>query len=184
MVSSPAGAPSASQVTLLAQQIQQYLVRHRLERFEVRSHFPIDLGTMGLSVDWASGDDVSVLTPAIALVEKGLDQSQVRWVIDIEETWQENEQRSQLYANRAVAEYWHLSTAQVELRTWGDLANGAYRRRQLYQVGAQVSPAVLPKMPLQVQEPLPLYFLTRTTSGHRTYIGHLLALQLREDGLL
>ncbi|MEL6470126.1 MAG: Uma2 family endonuclease [Cyanobacteria bacterium J06623_4] len=183
MVSSPAGAPSASQVTLLAQQIQQYLVRHQLEQFEVRSHLPIYRGA-GLLVDRASGDAAVVLTPAIALVEKIHGQSQVRWVIDIDETWHENEQRLQLYANSAIAEYWHLSTAQVELRTWGDLVDGAYRRRQLHQVGAQVSPAVLPKLPLQVQEPLPLYFLTRTTSGHRTYIGHLLALQLREDGLL
>ncbi|MEL6159432.1 MAG: Uma2 family endonuclease [Cyanobacteria bacterium J06627_32] len=184
MVSSPAGVPSVSQVNRLTQQIQQYLVRHRLERFEVRSHLSIFPEPIGPGIDESSVNSSSVLRPAIALLENTNGQSQVRWAIDIADTWQESDLRSQLYAEAAIAEYWHLSTVQVELRTWTDRVDGAYCCRRLYQVGEQISPAILPKMWLQVQEPLPLYFLTRTTSGHRTYIGHALALQLCDDGLL
>ncbi len=134
----------------------------------------------------------------------------VRWVIDTVEgdatgsCLASSQALSHFYARLGVMDCWILSLPQIELRaysvlssrTWSKTASplsgaveasideaAGYRRTRLYSVGEQASPTSISDMMLRVQEPLPLYFLTRTATGQRTHITNALPLQVCSDDL-
>lgn len=88
------------------------------------------------------------------------------------------QQQAQAYAREGVAECWLLDIANVELRIYRDLSSTGYRQRSLVHEGATISPLAFPQLKLTVQEPLPLFFLTRTTTGQKTYPAKMLPLRL------
>lgn len=130
------------------------------------------------------------IRPAIAVLEQvtPADQGTIRWILDIEDDRQQPETgytraeaadlRSQLYAQAQIPEYWLLTLSQVELRLYRQPTRHGYQQRKLLQVGERASPAVFPFLALQVEEPLPLYFLTRTLEGQKTYTCQALPLQV------
>lgn len=166
------------QVCLLKHQIQQYLDYLNLGQFEVRTD------SLWLGREWS--DD---LNPRLSVFNMMDMQPMACWVIEVigEEAlgsltecsrarW--FKQRSQLYASLEITDYWLFSLPQVELRTYDSPAAIGYRHQRLRQVGAQASPTVIPEIALTIQEPLPLYFLTRTLKGQRTYVSGALPLQV------
>lgn len=171
------------QVVSLRQQIQQHLAQQGVEGLVVRSHEPIRI------------DQYSELKPALALVsqataadglnidesnidESNIEQPDIRWVLEITDKAADSYPRRELYAKRAIADYWHLSTQTMELQIYSGLAEATYQTHRLLMVGDQANLTALPTLHLRVQEPLPLYFLTRTARGQRTYESAALPLQL------
>ena len=68
-------------------------------------------------------------------------------------------------AYKGVAEYWLLDTRQVELTVYRDPIDVGYQKQRCFYVGSLVSPIHFPSLMLEIQEPLPLHFLTRTAVG-------------------
>ncbi|MEL7331973.1 MAG: hypothetical protein AAFN12_06970 [Cyanobacteria bacterium J06560_2] len=132
------------------------------------------------------------LTPTLAIASKTAGVQTIHWALDIDPPQIDPPQidppknaavstahtASQFFARSTVAEYWSLDTAQVELRTYRLPQANEYQQQQLFCVGQQLSIQAFPHITLQVQEPLPLYFLTRTTNGQRTYSYTQLPLKL------
>lgn len=184
------------QVERLRQQLQQCLAQQNFQEFEVRSHYPIRI------------NPYSELRPTLTVVSTQQSQETIHWVIEINKTdiktginqtgkHKGQNLRSRLYAHYGITEYWALSTEQVELRTHHtpesvsqeddiapydvapyDLAQ--YQHHQLQHVGEQTHPMAFPQLTMHIQEPLPLFFLTRTATGHRTYIETMLPLQVQQ----
>jgi len=190
----PISEQLARQVERLRQQIQQALAQAGYEGFEVRSHYPIQINAS------------SELKPTLTVLSIQQSQATIHWVMDIDKPEIDRTEldktdqhsnlylnpsqdlRSQLYAHHGIAEYWSLSTEQVELRTHHTLKtndslddglSAQYQHHQLQHVGEQMHPLAFPQLKMQLQEPLPLYFLTRTATGHHTYIETMLPLQLK-----
>jgi len=86
-------------------------------------------------------------------------------------------QRSHLYAELGIVDYWLLVLQSAELRTHCTHAAYQSQPQRLWHVGDRVSPASIPELKLAVQEPLPLYFLTPTSKGPRNYASHALPLR-------
>lgn len=174
----PGGEQIDRQIALLVRQIEQHLNENGLDGFEVRSHYPIYI------------DNHSVLKPAITLVEPLPEQTRIHWALDIFDAPTDDALRAATYAKCKISEYWNLRIDQVELRiktapcdTSCDAScDASYQRHQLLMVGEQSAPSLLPQLQLRVQEPLPMYFLTRTSKGQRTYIGEGVALQVTGVG--
>jgi hypothetical protein len=112
----------------------------------------------------------------------------IRWVIDVAESNYSMlsaesvadvfSSRAQICAGLAIADYWQLMPAQSALKTYHSPSPSGYQQQRLWHVGDQVSPTAIPEMTLRLQEPLPLYFLTRTLKGPRTYPAQALPLQV------
>ncbi|PZO57786.1 MAG: hypothetical protein DCF15_06525 [Phormidesmis priestleyi] len=77
-----------------------------------------------------------------------------------------------------VCDYWCLRAASVELRIGMLRAQGQQLPSRLLQVGERAIATALPDFALCLQEPLPLYFLTRTLTGQRIYAHQPLPLQV------
>ncbi len=75
-------------------------------------------------------------------------------------------------------DYWCLRTASVELLIRALMVGGLRSPSKLLQRGERAIATALPGLALCLQEPLPLYFLTRTLAGQRTYIHTPLPLQV------
>lgn len=158
-------------ISLLTYQIRRALAQLGCEGLSVQSHQPIKL------------NDCCELKPAIAVIKSPTTRSHVidcahsnsssslRWVLDIADEGlnQRGTRRSQLFAQSAVCDYWSVTVSQAELRTYQGPTAAGYQRCELRQVGEPVTPASLPQISLCMQEPLPLYFLTRSLKGQRTY---------------
>ncbi|MEL7142904.1 MAG: Uma2 family endonuclease [Cyanobacteria bacterium J06643_4] len=163
------------QVMSLRQQIQQQLDRQGMEGWVVRSHSPIRI------------DNYSELKPVLTLVSQAaVDEPNIHpntdpdihWVLEITDKARDSHPRSALYAKRLVSDYWHLSMQTMELQIYSGLAGATYQTHRLLMVGDQANLTALPTLRLRVQEPLPLYFLTRTARGQRTYASAALPLQI------
>jgi Uma2 family endonuclease len=87
-------------------------------------------------------------------------------------------ERRQRFAQAAIADYWAVDMAQVALSTYDSPQSNGYKQCKLLHVGERASPTALPQIALRLQEPLPLYFLTRTIRGQRTYTRWALPLQV------
>ncbi len=157
-------------VGLLQYQIQQYLDQLRPECFEVRTDALIE--------------GAYEFQPALFIVGPVEPDSEpaVRWVINIADSSvpgdRSLEQQSLLCARLAIADYWLLTPSQSALRTYSIPGPSGYEQQRLWHVGERVSPASIPEISLRLQEPLPLYFLTRTLKGQRTYASSALPLQV------
>lgn len=176
------------QIRLLQLQIQQHLDGVQQGVFDVRSRPALLIHSS------------CELKPAIAVFTKELGHQaasqsvgmrmsqdefqyqdlQIQWVIDIAEEGlnQPHTQRSQLYAQAGIGDYWSVTVAQSEVRTYHEPLSTGYRHCQLLQVGDAACPSMIAGITLQVQESLPLYFLTRTLSGPRAYGSVALPLQI------
>lgn len=164
----PYGDVLVQQVMSLRQQIQQHLDQQGVEGLVVRSHSPIRI------------DNYSELKPALTLASQtaAVDEPNIHWVLEITDQAIDSHPRRVLYAKRAIADYWHLSTQTMELRIHRALSGANYQTHRLLMVGDQANLTVLPSLHLRVREPLPLYFLTRTARGQRTYVSTALPLQI------
>ena len=184
----PSSEQQARQVERLSQQIQQNLEQAGWQGYEVRSHHPIKINTH------------SELRPTLTICSTHQPQQNIHWVIEIDKAeFADNNRyqdlRSHLYARQGITEYWALSTQQVALRTYhspkeGDtstschqltqepITQSTYKRERLLHVGEQVQSVSFPTLTMQIQEPLPLYFLTRSATGHHTYIETALPLKV------
>ncbi|MGD1895619.1 MAG: hypothetical protein ACFB16_01560 [Phormidesmis sp.] len=96
--------------------------------------------------------------------------SKIHWVIDINPEHGHRALRAQQFSQLGIAEYWSLDTQQVTLRTYQRPTANGYQHHQLFHVGDSVSPAAFSHLIFQLQEPLPLYFLTRTVTGQRAHL--------------
>lgn len=167
------------QVCLLQYQMQQYLNQLRPSCFAVRTD-----DSVASSV--ALSDGVSEFKPAISVLESKSAETEavVRWVISTvytDSSIADNRllnQQQHLCARLAIADYWLLTPLQSELRTYSMPNTLSYQQQQLCHVGERVSPSSIPEITLCIQEPLPLYFLTRTLKGQRTYESSALPLQV------
>ncbi len=97
----------------------------------------------------------------------------IHWVIEVvsaaDAAIESQTTRAHHYAKCGIAEYWSLAIDAVELRTYRLPTAASYQQRQLFHVGDSVSPQAFPHIELQIQEPLPLHFLTRTATGSKPY---------------
>jgi len=187
----PVGDQLSRQVERLRQQLQQRLAQIGYKGLEVRSHYPIPI------------NPYSELRPTLAVISTQRPTPHVHWVIEIDkaeiEYSTDQNLRSHLYAQKDIGEYWALSTQQVELRTHHtpkaiadstlcgqseqaqsrQMQSMRYHHQQLRHVGEQAPPVEFPELKMQMQEPLPLYFLTRTATGCRTYVETMLPLKVQ-----
>lgn len=118
---------------------------------------------------------VPIELPAETLLSSLVDISAVQWFIDFSQG-ELAAARKQVCARAAITEYWQLSLDTCELRTYSNLRAGEYQNSQLLQSGALASPISFPQLNLKLQEPVPLYFLTRTLNGQRVHISNMLPL--------
>lgn len=179
------------QIERLKQQLQYALKQAGYGAIEVRSHYPIRINPH------------SELRPTLTVLSTDSSHPQsshpnIHWVIDLNKAEYNNQSLSKLlYAHYGIAEYWAVSTQQVELRTYHspaanetkldrriedgdgsskDAAN--YQHSQLIHVGETASPSLFPRVNVCIQESLPLFFLTRSAIGHHTYIESTLSLSV------
>ncbi len=114
---------------------------------------------------------VLALTPTFVACSNA--SPHVHWVIDVvlsaEVSVADQTARARCYAEYGVAEYWSLAIDAVELRTYRLLTATGYQQRRLFHAGDCISPQAFSQITLQLQEPLPLYFLTRTATGTKSY---------------
>lgn len=85
---------------------------------------------------------------------------------------------NQLLAIAEGCDYWSLCMASVELRMGTLGVSKQQPPSKLLQVGERAIATALPNLVLRLHEPLPLYFLTRTLTGQRTYAHTPLPLQV------
>lgn len=187
----PTSAQRDRQVERLRGQLQRALAQANFEGVEVRAHHPIQI------------NPYSELRPTLTVLSMAQSPLSIHWVIEIDKAGtdlaatESQDLRTHLYAHHGIAEYWALSTEQVELRTHHTpkatmtltthnqleheqlTPRFQYQHHQLQHADEQVSPKGFPPLVLQLQEPLPLYFLTRTATGHRAYLETALPLQVR-----
>ncbi|MEL7353306.1 MAG: Uma2 family endonuclease [Cyanobacteria bacterium P01_A01_bin.116] len=163
----PDSAQCTRQIQLLQSQIQAHLNSLEADRFEVRSRYPIPI------------DDCCELKPAITVSELTTHRnithrdtthpssSIPRWVIDItdEDLHDQHLDRRQYFSRIGIPDYWCMDLAQVELRTYQNPTQSTYTTCTLLHIGECASPQSLPRVTIQVQEPTPLHFLTRTTNN-------------------
>ena len=98
--------------------------------------------------------------------EDWLDTNTV-WIIDLTED-SVDEIRIRLYAQAGVSNYWLLKHSSAELHLYQQPSASGYQSRRVLQVGDRASPNSVP-ITIQLQEPVPLYFMTRTLRGQQTY---------------
>lgn len=174
-------------IKLLQYQIQQHLGKP----FEVLVHQPLRIDSPG------------ELVPTLTVVERSPTATTLHWVLDLiaepsvdqpfvaepfvaepfvdrptPDTYLPSADRRQRFAQAAVTDYWAVDLSQVALRTYNRPQGDGYTQCKLLHVGEQASPTALPQIALRLQEPLPLYFLTRTLKGQRTYTRYALPLQI------
>ncbi|MGC1309263.1 MAG: hypothetical protein WA885_18740 [Phormidesmis sp.] len=153
----------------------QYQIQRRLQALDYRDCEVLERQRLQIN-------DHCELKPALTVVKRGhADIELKQWVIDIyfdffqeklsrpETPHQRDQRRSRILAQAGIINYWSLSLAHAELRTYATPTNVGYRQCRLLQVGDRASPTLWPALTLRVQEPVPLYFLTRTLAGPRTY---------------
>ncbi|MGC1219272.1 MAG: Uma2 family endonuclease [Phormidesmis sp.] len=173
----------ASQVQLLQQQLQRSLTDVRViclfaeEDQSLAPLFQLDSAQLDLAVK-----------PAIAVHANNTCPNTsdpapfIHWAIDIvsaaDATETAQTARAQHYAKCGIAEYWSLAIDAVELRTYRLPTAASYQQRRLFHTGALISPQAFPHITLQIQEPLPLYFLTRTATGPKSYVSSVFPLRL------
>jgi hypothetical protein len=173
-----------SQIGILQYQLQRCLDRLQLGRFEVRTE-----GEKWLRLKETGAiplEGFAIATLSILTYESPDAKPTMRWVIDVAEPGassaelpaQSLNERTQRCARLNVADYWLLSPEQSALQTYCLPSPSGYQQQRLWHVGEQVSPTAIPEMTLRIQEPLPLYFLTRTLQGQRTYPSRTLPLQV------
>lgn len=179
-----AARPTAldSQIYILQYQLQRCLDRLQLGRFEVRTTEPL---LEGLDEIRSTLFVLECVKPKC--VEPDTEPA-IRWVIDVAApralmpfaglSAKALAERTQRCARLQVADYWLLMLEQSALRTYYLPGLSGYQQQRLWHVGEQVSPTAIPEMTLRIQEPLPLYFLTRTLKGQRTYPSNALPLQV------
>ena len=80
---------------------------------------------------------------------------------------------AELYAQAGIANYWQLDLSSVELHTYQQLEASGYSLHRVLQVGDRAFPEGVP-ITVQLQEPVPLHFMTRTLNGQQTYQTHAL----------
>lgn len=85
--------------------------------------------------------------------------------------------RAQLYARAAVSDYWSLSLESTELQLYQQPSETGYQQHRVLQVGDWASPSTVP-LTVKLQEPVPLYFMTRTLRGQQTYESRALPISL------
>ena len=162
---------------LLQCQLQQFLTSESQEEraaenstdsaFDVRIVRPFEL------------DDSSHLQPVISVSEssktddyrEGISLSPI-WVLQIVEDLTDPAP-VELYARAGIYNYWQLDLNNVELYTYQRICESGYSQRRVLQVGDRVSPDKVP-LTVQLQEPVPLHFMTRTLNGQQTYQTHAL----------
>jgi hypothetical protein len=190
-------------IQLLQYQLQRGLRQQSAPSLTVRADHPIDwLTPMPGDPSDAYQPSIAVLAP---LVESGgphpaqtSDGLLVRWVMDVmgkadeeatetalnaplneaPETDSSDDLRAGLYARRAIASYWLLHSDRAELKLYTEPTASGYGKCQLLHVGESATPEGLPGIVLRLQEPVPLYFLTRTLRGQRSYASFALPLTL------
>jgi hypothetical protein len=176
-------------------QLLQYQLQQRFNQYDgppltVRANHAIDWHTpMAGGVSDACLPSIAVLEPMALLKLSGglphpaqtLDGFRVRWIIDVlaraadtvadtaAETEAADDLRARLYARRAIATYWLLRPDCAELKIYTQPSASNYRHCQVLQVGESATPAGLSGVRLRLQEPVPLYFLTRTLKGQRSH---------------
>ena len=101
--------------------------------------------------------------------------------LDIRPARVEDDQRLNLYAEGAIAQYWHCLPDQIALHLYSQPTDAIYQQHRLLPVGACTAPDCLPNLRMRVQEPLPLYFLTRTGKGQQTYLSKGLPISVDKD---
>ncbi len=157
---------------LLQWQLQHFLKLGAAESLETtppeEDHFEVHIRP---SVQLSQ---LSYMKPAI-LVRKGsgeeleaedlADPSTV-WIIDIVEDLPDKT-RTQLYAQAGIFNYWSLGNS-VELNLYQQPSVSGYQSHRVLQVGDRASPTSVP-ITVRLQEPVPLYFMTRTLRGQQTY---------------
>ncbi|MGB5914472.1 MAG: Uma2 family endonuclease [Phormidesmis sp.] len=178
----------ALQVQLLRQQLQRSLTDVRVicpfaeEEQSIAPLFQLN----STQLDSAQLD--SAVRPAIAVYANEAWSSTsdpaplIHWVIDVFSTADATEAdqtaRAQYYAECGIAEYWSLAIDAVELRTYRLPTAASYQQRRLFHTGDFITPQAFPHITLQIQEPLPLYFLTRTATGPKSYVSSVFPLRL------
>lgn len=186
------------QMHVLRYQIQQAFQRHGLPQMAsslTPNWFEIVLvnqgwsGPLELIALLSSDQECRRLNPettlslpqSLAIVEHGcIHDSQspnalIRWVLHISNQAQDN---SQVYAQAGIAEYWVFSTAQMVMYAHSVPMDERYQCRKRIHVGEQATLVSIPQLTIRLQEPLPLYFLTRTLSGQKTYAETVVPLQV------
>lgn len=186
----PDSAQYTQKIQLLQSQIQAHLNSLEANRFEVRSRHPIPI------------DNGCELKPAITVSELTThcntthcktthcktthrkithrSSAMLRWVIDIttEDLHDQHPDRRQYFSRIGIPDYWCMDLARVELRTYQNPTQSTYTTCTLLHVGECASPQSLPRITIQVQEPTPLHFLTRTTNRPQAYTTANLPLQV------
>ena len=170
-------------ITQLKQQIETCWLQQSFTGFDVccDHRLPAD----GNHRDKAgNGKGLPCLVPALIVVPRSAFASiqgrpaepvSIPWAIDIvaseaaplrtSSAWQALPHQ---YAQYQVGEYWLMDISTVELRIYRHATTAGYRQYTVRQVGEAASPIAFPQLTLAVQEPLPLFFLTRTTHGQHT----------------
>jgi hypothetical protein len=183
-----------SQICILQYQLQRCLDRMQLGRFEVRTDGEKWMRLEGFGAIPLAGFAIATLSVLESVKPESVKPESVkpdakpaiRWVIDVAEPGASSaglpakslNERTQRCARLKVADYWLLNPDQSALQTYCLPSPSGYRQQRLWHVGEQVSPTAIPEMTLRIQEPLPLYFLTRTLKGQRTYPSNALPLQV------
>lgn len=132
-------------------------------RFEVHVRSPVQLS------------EFSYLKPAILVCKgrseelgsEGLSNSNTVWIIDMVED-SADKSRTQLYAQAGISNYWSLESHSIELNLYQQPSASGYQRHRVLQVGDRASPNSVP-ITVKLQEPVPLYFMTRTLRGQQPY---------------
>ncbi|MEO1620580.1 MAG: Uma2 family endonuclease [Cyanobacteria bacterium J06632_3] len=182
----PIDATLVQWARLLQRQIQQHLITQSIDTYVVRSRpaIYIDNHTLlkpSLALCDCTASAATVHTQRGINPEEVIIPSQVHWVLDIRPAKAEDDQRLHLYAEGAISQYWHCLPDQIALRLYSQPTDAGYQQHRLLTVGACAAPDCLPNLRIRVQEPLPLYFLTRTGKGQQTYWSKGLPISVEKD---
>lgn len=150
-----------------SRQIQQ------LQRQLQRQLSPIRVEAIGLSSKSISTLTISSPRPTLLENERETHQKTIHWLLEIDAVGS-----PQHHAQQGVVEYWVLDTQQVEVTTYRQLDKTSYREQQVFHVGDRIRPLTCSSLTLEIQEPLLLYFLTRTASGARSHTVSQLPLKI------
>ena len=143
-------------------------------------------------------NEFNELKPALALYSpsSALTQSVPTWILDVEESSSPagedssnkasdrfspqvlRQHRTHQYARFAVSDYWSLDLNMVELHLYQQPTESGYQQHRVLQVGDQASPSNAPVI-IKLQEPLPLYFMTRTLKGQQIYESRALPFSIK-----
>ncbi|MGB3769472.1 MAG: hypothetical protein WA947_23175 [Phormidesmis sp.] len=168
---------------LLQWQLQRFLKAELVERLLVPSATDCKPSATDCRFEVQMGPAVqlsesSCLKPAIVVRSSGTEamssqpllNSEIVWVIDIVESCvsASSEARAQLYAQSGISDYWSLELNSTELRLYQRPSASGYQSHRRLQVGDRAAPNGVPLI-VTLQEPVPLYFVTRTLKGQQTY---------------